>query len=119
MNFPFIVKFYQSFQDDYDIYLLIEFVNGKELYDVIRDIGLLSNYDAQIYTASMILIVEYFHKTKIIHRDIKPENFMVDYKGFLKLIDVGCAKQSESRTFTIIGTPYCKIAHIFQIWHLK
>lgn len=31
---------------------------------------------------------------------------MVDYKGFLKLIDVGCAKHTESRTFTIIGTPY-------------
>ncbi|CAD8211860.1 unnamed protein product [Paramecium pentaurelia] len=108
---PFIIKFYRTFQDDYDLFLLQEFVNGKELYDVIRDIGLLSSYDSQLYIASMILIVEYFYKQKIIHRDIKPENFMVDSRGYLKLIDVGIAKPFSTkndlnRTFTIIGTPY-------------
>lgn len=58
----------------------------------------------------MILIAEYFYKLKIIHRDFKPENFMVDSRGYLKLIDVGIAKPFKSdnnRTFTIIGTPYC------------
>lgn len=46
------------------------------------------------------------------HRDIKPENFMVDSRGYLKLIDLGIAKLFSSksdRTFTIIGTPYCNI----------
>lgn len=55
----------------------------------------------------MILIAEYLHKNKLIHRDIKPENFMIDHKGFMKMIDVGCAKICDSRSYTVIGTPYC------------
>ena len=40
----------------------------------------------------MISITEYLHHQTIIYRHIKPENFMVDDKGFLKLIDLGTAK---------------------------
>jgi cGMP-dependent protein kinase len=45
VNFPFIVNYYKSFKDDFSIYFLKEFINGMELFDVIRDIGLLGKYD--------------------------------------------------------------------------
>ncbi len=82
-----------------------------ELFDAIREIGLLGTYDSQFYISQLILSVEYLHSQKIIYRDIKPENIMVDQKGYLKLIDMGTAKvlsvnYGVSRTFTIIGTPH-------------
>ena len=51
-----------------------------ELFDVIREIGLLNTYDSQFYIGSLLICVEYLHKLQIIYRDIKPENIMVDEK---------------------------------------
>jgi cGMP-dependent protein kinase len=60
----------------------------------------------------MILILEYLHLNKIVLRDVKPDSFMIDEQGYLKLIDLGIAKNLKNqenqnfRTFTIIGTPH-------------
>lgn len=57
----------------------------------------------------MILMMEYVHSVhNIVYRDLKPENLMVDHDGYLKLIDMGTAKEvkSHGKTFTIIGTPH-------------
>jgi len=112
VNFPFIMQFIKTFKDNNNIYFLVEYVKGMELFDVIRDIGLLGTYDSQYYIGSMILAVEYLHTQSIIYRDIKPENVMVDHTGYIKLIDMGTAKflkgktTGGNRTFTIIGTPH-------------
>jgi len=45
-NFPFIMHFYRSFQDEYYIYFLLEYIQGMDLFDVIREMGLLSTTDA-------------------------------------------------------------------------
>jgi len=58
-----------------------------ELFDVIRDIGLLGTYDSQYYISSMILAIEYLHTQGIIYRDIKPENIMVDHTVAMKIFE--------------------------------
>jgi len=70
----------------------VEFISGMELFDVIRDIGLLSTQDSQFYIGTLILCMEYLHSRNIIYRDIKPENIMVDSKGYMYMIDMGTAK---------------------------
>lgn len=92
INFPFIMKFLRTFKDTMSVYFLVEFIRGIELFDAIRDIGLLGTVDSQFYVGSMLLALEYLHGKGIIYRDLKPENVMVDYKGNMFLIDMGTAK---------------------------
>eukprot|EP00331_Platyophrya_macrostoma_P032380 CAMPEP_0176454038 /NCGR_PEP_ID=MMETSP0127-20121128/29668_1 /TAXON_ID=938130 /ORGANISM="Platyophrya macrostoma, Strain WH" /LENGTH=350 /DNA_ID=CAMNT_0017843157 /DNA_START=52 /DNA_END=1104 /DNA_ORIENTATION=- len=112
VNFPFIVSLIRTFKDEHSVYFLEEYIKGMELFDVIRDIGLLTSEESQFYAGSMILAIEYMHNQDIVYRDMKPENVMIDSNGYPKLIDMGTCKElkrSESgfpgRTFTIIGTP--------------
>ena len=106
IDHPFIVKLVKSLKDEKNIYFLMEYIKGKELFDVIRDIGLLSKLQTQFYGASLMLSVDYLHERKIIFRDIKPENVIVNQSGYIKLIDFGTSKEIIDRTNTIIGTPH-------------
>lgn len=102
---------YKSFQDEHCLYNLVQFIRGEELYDVIREMGLLSTEDATFYVASILLIIEYLSEVGLYLRDIKPEIFMVDYTGYLHLVDLVSIKNSKDKnitgkTYTMIGTPH-------------
>jgi cGMP-dependent protein kinase len=103
---PFIVKLVKTFRDSSRLYFLMEFVQGQDLFDAIRSIGILTNESARFYMACILLIFEHLHEQKIIYRDLKPENIMIDQSGYPKLIDFGTTKVIESRTFTLVGTPH-------------
>jgi len=108
--FPFIIQIVKTLSDHEMLYYLLEFVEGVDLFEVLKDIGLLSTFDCQFYVANIILILEYLHGSHIMARDVKPENFMVDSKGYLKLVNLSTAKilkpDQASRTNTIISTPH-------------
>ena len=110
LNHPFVISYYHTFNTKKDILFVLEYIDGKEFYDVIREIGLLNSSQAQFYIAQILLALEYLHNIEVVYRDLKPENVMVDSVGYLKLIDMGTAKTLEKTDFfktkTIIGTPH-------------
>ena len=106
LDHVFIVKLVKTFKDEKRLYLLLEFVKGQDLFDVIRILGLLTDEDAKFYAASLVLMIEHLHERDIIYRDLKPENIMVDDEGYLRLIDFGTAKIVHGRTYTVVGTPH-------------
>ena len=103
---PFIMKMVKYLKNENYIFFITEYIKGKELWDVIRDIGLLNKEQTQFYIASILLAINHLHKKKIIYRDIKPENVMVNVKGYIKIIDFGTVKEIEDRTSTVIGTSH-------------
>ncbi len=74
---PFIVKLNRCLRDKENVYYLMEYIKGKELFDIIREIGLLNKSQAMFYGASMMLAINYLHNRQFIFRDVKPENIMV------------------------------------------
>lgn len=85
IDHPFIVKLVKTLKSEKHIFFLMEYIRGKELFDVIRDIGILSKYQTQFYGGGLLLALNYLHERKYIYRDIKPENVMVALNVFLYL----------------------------------
>lgn len=106
LNHILIMKLIKTFKDAKRVYFLTEYVKGQDLFEVLRQMGLINENDAKFYAACITIILEHLHERDIIYRDLKPENVMIDEDGYPKLIDFGVAKISQTRTFTVVGTPH-------------
>lgn len=80
IDHPFIMKLVKTIKDSYNIYFLSEYIKGKELFEVIRTIGIVNKQQTQFFAASIISAIDYLHKRNIIYRDVKPENIVVTEK---------------------------------------
>lgn len=100
-----------AFQDNQRLYLIMEFVNGGELFFHLKQQGK-GGFDegrARFYASEMILALEYLHKSGVIYRDLKPENILIDAEGHVRLTDFGLSKSglqnANGRTDSFCGTP--------------
>ena len=98
---PWIVKLKYSFQDDYYLYLVMDFLPGGDLMNLLMKKEVLTEDEARFYTAEMILAVDSVHKLNCIHRDLKPDNILIDKNGHIQLSDFGLAKISDKTFFPI------------------
>ena len=107
LNHPFIVQLVGfNFDDPKYLYFIIEYVQGGELFTLLRSRGSFPLEQAKFYTAHIITIFEYLHGKNIIYRDLKPENILINKNGYLKLTDFGFAKYlNNEKTYTLCGTP--------------
>lgn len=87
----YIVKLMNSFQDADHLYLVMEYMPGGDLLNLLIEKDIFAEDFARFYAAEMILAVEEAHKFGYIHRDIKPDNFLFDKSGHIKLSDFGLA----------------------------
>ena len=105
IDHPSLVSLKGFDQDERYLYLLLEYVQGGELFSYLRSQGFLSEDDTRFYAGQVTLMFEYLHSKNIIYRDLKPENLLVGLDGYLKLTDFGFAKYCYGRTYTLWGTP--------------
>ena len=101
---PWIVKLKYSFQDDYFLYLVMDFLPGGDLMNLLMKKDILTEEEARFYTAEMILAVDSVHKLNCIHRDLKPDNILIDKKGHIQLSDFGLSKIAEKNFFPMTET---------------
>lgn len=105
---PFIVHLYYAFQNDTDLFLITQFVEGGELFQYLRKEGAFSEERARFYIIEVIIALHYLHEQNCIYRDLKPENILLDKTGHIKLTDFGLSKiliDKEQKAYTICGTP--------------
>ena len=107
LKHPFIVQLLgYNFDDPKYVYFILEYIQGGELFTLLRTKRTFPIPQARFYIAHIITIFEYLHSKNIVYRDLKPENILINKNGYLKLTDFGFAKQLENeKTYTLCGTP--------------
>lgn len=96
LDHPNIVKLYEVFTEEENVFLVQEYLGGGELFEYITNQDHLSENEAAWIFSQIIKSLIYWHRNKITHRDLKPENFMFKNKekgSTLKLIDFGLSRK--------------------------
>uniref|UniRef100_A0A8C9JX41 non-specific serine/threonine protein kinase n=1 Tax=Panthera tigris altaica TaxID=74533 RepID=A0A8C9JX41_PANTA len=109
LSHPNIVKLHEVYETDAEIYLIMEYVQGGDLFDAIIESVKFAERDAALMLMDLCRALVHLHDKSIVHRDLKPENLLVqrneDKSTTLKLADFGLAKHVVRPIFTVCGTP--------------
>lgn len=96
-----IVNLLDVSSDSDNPYIVIEYVNGKTLKDIIRDRQRLPEDVAAQIAIRILSALQHAHQAGIIHRDIKPQNILVNQQGYIKVSDFGIARMVGAHTQTV------------------
>ncbi|KAI5635694.1 protein kinase domain-containing protein [Phthorimaea operculella] len=104
---PHIIKLYQVISTPTDIFMIMEYVSGGELFDYIVKRGKLQEHEARRFFQQIISGVDYCHRHMIVHRDLKPENLLLDHNMHVKIADFGLSNMMMDGEFlrTSCGSP--------------
>jgi len=109
LNHPNIVTIYDVGKSGDVAYIAMEFLQGRELRDIMNDNGLLPVDQVLDIVAQVALGLAYAHEHEIVHRDVKPSNIMVVRDGHAKITDFGIARMASStvrtQTGMVLGSP--------------
>jgi serine/threonine protein kinase len=105
-----IINVYDFHRQDDSLFIVMEYVEGTDIYDLLDLCGRLPFDVAAIIAVQVARALDYVHYRDVVHRDIKPANIMISRQGGVKLMDFGIARdrsydQELTQTGTGIGTP--------------
>jgi len=103
LNHPAILKVIKVDGTKSRPYLVMEFLDGQTLADVLAKRKPLPEPEAVSYASRIAEALEYLHANGIVHRDLKPQNIMVCTDGSLRLFDFGIARVENARRLTFVG----------------
>jgi len=104
---PHIIRLYEVIDTPSDIFVVMEYVSGGELFDYIVSKGRLPREEAQSLFQQIVSGLEYCHHHGIVHRDLKPENLLLDENNSIKIADFGLSNMMRDGEFlrTSCGSP--------------
>ena len=113
-----VVKVKDYFEDDENVYIILEYCKNKSLLDyLIQRGGRLTEIEVKCFIFQLLQGLKCLHKNKVIHRDLKPNNLLLDDKNELKIGDFGLIAeltQNKERRYTICGTYNYMAPEIFE-----
>jgi serine/threonine protein kinase len=78
---PFIVTLHYAFQTDDKLYMILDYINGGELFFHLKKEGRFPEHRVVLYAAEIVLALSHLHSLDIVYRDLKPENILIDSEG--------------------------------------
>lgn len=104
---PFIVNLRFAFQTKDKLYMILDYVNGGELFFHLKKNGKFSEDRVIFYAAEISSALSHLHSHGIVYRDLKPENILLDMDGHIVITDFGLSKEvpTSDSTHTFCGTP--------------
>ncbi len=107
LNHANLVSIFDWGEVDGTYFIVMEYVEGETLKDLVRRQGRLGGSEAVRISLQLLAALEFAHRTGIVHRDIKPQNVMLDRDGNVKVTDFGIARAVDSgmtEAGSILGT---------------
>ena len=108
INCPFVMNIKYAFQDEVQLYLVTEFMQGGDIFFHLHEKGKFKRERAKFYIIEILIAIEFLHKNNMVYRDLKPENILMDKEGHIKITDFGLSKildDMNDKVFTLCGTP--------------
>lgn len=108
LRHPNIVRFEHFFEDEQNVYLLLEICRSESLNELIKRRKKVTEFETRVYLEQILRAVKYLHQNKIIHRDLKLGNLFLSEAMEVKLGDFGLAAKltdETERRHTVCGTP--------------
>ncbi|KAF9167659.1 hypothetical protein BGX20_011532 [Mortierella sp. AD010] len=108
INHPHVIRLYDVYETDKELFLVMEYVSGGELFEYLVNKGRLEETEALRFFQQIIVGLAFCHKRNICHRDLKPENLLLDDQRNVKIADFGMASlQKTGRLLeTSCGSPH-------------
>ncbi|KAH3899582.1 protein kinase GIN4 SCDLUD_003862 [Saccharomycodes ludwigii] len=108
LNYPNVLRLYDVWETENDLYMVLEYVQRGELFNLLVERGPLPEHEAIRFFRQIIIGISYCHALGIVHRDLKPENLLLDHKYNIKIADFGMAalETQDKLLETSCGSPH-------------